>query len=246
MATIEIQVPTALSDITLEQYLQYEALPENLNDIDRATETIFIFTPLSRGEVSNLSMSDRTAILRMLRQMIGTREHELILHGKLEGVSVSFVPNLDNITLGEFIDIEKYQSDAKNWAMLMQVLYRPLVEHQPLDKYKVLTYEQTLELQLDYSKITMDMVFGALVFFLRFRERLNQLYPEVFEPNAETTQHQHDFGVKWGWFGVIVELSEGDIRRVDEVSRVPIHQALIWLAYKADQAKLQNKLINKR
>ena len=165
MATIEIQVPTALSDITLEQYLQYEALPENLNDIDRATETIFIFTPLSRGEVSNLSMSDRTAILRMLRQMIGTREHELILHGKLEGVSVSFVPNLDNITLGEFIDIEKYQSDAKNWAMLMQVLYRPLVEHQPLDKYKVLTYEQTLELQLDYSKITMDMVFGALVFF---------------------------------------------------------------------------------
>ena len=185
MATLEIQVPNNLSDITLSQYLDFEALPSDLSEYALQNEMITIFTDLSRTQVMALKMSERHNIVSLLKSAIGRTDQDLVHKGTLEGVEIGFVPNLDNISIGEFIDIEKYQSDSKQWANLMRVLYRPIVEKQRPDRYSVMSYQETLDLELDYSQITMDLVFGSLVFFCDLGSDLVNSILKSLNPTAK-------------------------------------------------------------
>ena len=48
---------------------------------------------------------------------------------------------------------------------------------------------------------------------------------------------------RWGWYQSIYELAQGDVRRFDEVTELPLHQCLTMLWYLKDKAALENKLI---
>ena len=41
-------------------------------------------------------------------------------------VEFGFIPKLDNISLGEFVDLDSYMSDWDNMHKAMAVLYRPV------------------------------------------------------------------------------------------------------------------------
>lgn len=83
---------------------------------------------------------------------------------------------------------------------------------------------------------------------MRFRERLTELYPEVFSgsegeglANAGVTA----FAKKWGWYGFIYGLTNGDILKVDDVVKLPIHKTLLWQSYVLDLQEVQNTEIKK-
>lgn len=161
---MDILIPNELKDVRLAQYVEFDALPEDLNPVDKETEIIHIFSKLSRALIRKMSMKSRSEILRLLTAALGEEDHALVLTTELEGLTLGFVPNLDQLTLGEFVDLETYQKDTKDWDKVMRVLYRPVTEMRK-DKYEVMSYEEALKLDLDYSKLSMDVVFGALVFF---------------------------------------------------------------------------------
>jgi hypothetical protein len=76
-------------------------------------------------------------------------------------------------------------------------------------------------------------------FFLRFADKLVQFYPELFEGGGSASQHQANFGKKWGTYATIVELAENDILRFDKVVEEELEKCLLFLAYKADKAQLE-------
>jgi hypothetical protein len=154
-------VPTSLKDITLYQFLEYEALPETLSDTDRAVQTISIFCGLTTMEVKKLPML-------VLQQALSRIEQALSEDAKLEltfmhnEVLYGFIPNLDLISTAEFIDIENYQKERKDLYKLMSVLYRPVIKQEG-KRYDIESYDG--KVNPDFEELSMYHVKSAMVFF---------------------------------------------------------------------------------
>lgn len=156
-----LTVPTSLKDITLFQFLEYEQLPETLSDNDRAIQTISIFCGLITMEVKKLPVV-------VLEKALSKIELALNEDAKLESIitvnqiEYGFIPNLDNISTAEFIDIENYQKERKDLYKLMSVLYRPLIKQEG-KRYDIESYEGRIN--ADFEEISMYHVKSAMVFF---------------------------------------------------------------------------------
>jgi DNA phosphorothioation-dependent restriction protein DptG len=81
---------------------------------------------------------------------------------------------------------------------------------------------------------------GYSVFFYQFAKGLAERYPEVFEGDGATSQHQINFGKKWRSYATIVELANGDVKEIDEVVKEPLEKCLLFLAYRADKNQLEH------
>ena len=82
---------------------------------------------------------------------------------------------------------------------------------------------------------------GSTFFFQNFVGGLEEKYPELFDGvSSETSQHSYNFGKKWKSYSTIVELANGDIRLMDDITELPLEKCLLFLAYKADKALLES------
>jgi hypothetical protein len=89
---------------------------------------------------------------------------------EVKGKRYGFHPNLDEITLGEFADIETFiKSDIeKNLPELMAILYRPIVEENN-DVYTIKAYDGDISIRAEEMKqMSAEQVQSALVFFWNF------------------------------------------------------------------------------
>jgi hypothetical protein len=80
------------------------------------------------------------------------------------------------------------------------------------------------------------------VFFSQFANGLNERYPELFDGEGVSSQHQYNFGRKWRSYSTIFELAEGDIEKIDRIVEEPLEKCLLFLAYKADKNQLETLL----
>jgi hypothetical protein len=83
---------------------------------------------------------------------------------------------------------------------------------------------------------------------LQFRNRLGELYQEVFsggEAEGLSNAGVSAFSKKWGWYGLIHGLTGGDILKADAVVCLPLHKALLWQSYILDLQEVQNTEIKK-
>ena len=159
---IEINVPTSLSEITLRQYQKFlkiaEENPEG-NFLDAKMIEIFCGIPLS--DSYKLKMSSVTAIIDILTDMLEVRPNH-VERFKLNGVEYGFIPDLDEMSLGEYIDLDNNASKWENMHIAMNVLYRPVVISK-VGKYNIEEYTiSNPEKMLD---MPLDAALGSLFFF---------------------------------------------------------------------------------
>ena len=96
----------------------------------------------------------------------------LVMHFYLNNIQYGFIPNLDDMTLGEYIDLDTYSADYDNIEVAMNVLYRP-VKKKVLDKYTIEDYNpDNKDKMLD---MPMDAVISSLFFFLNLGMELSKI-----------------------------------------------------------------------
>ena len=88
-------------------------------------------------------------------------------------------------------------------------------------------------------------------FFLSFRDGISASYLELYtESDEEGEQHnvsaQGGFGAKWGWYQSIYGLAQGDVRRFDEITALPLHQCLTFLAFEKEKNEIEAAMIKKQ
>ena len=159
---IEINVPTSLNEITLGQYQKYLKIAENNPDgnfLDAKMIEIFCGIPLS--ESYKLKMSSVTAILDILNELLNQEPHH-IQRFKINDVEYGFAPDLDELSLGEYIDLDNSVSSWEQMHVAMNVLYRP-IKVSKVGKYNIEEYD------VNNPEEMKDMPLGAAigsVFFL--------------------------------------------------------------------------------
>ena len=168
---MKIQVPTHINDITLEQYQRFALI--NTEEQDKEFfmfKTIEIFCGVDIALVSKMRLKDAESIsnevLEVLQQNVPfTNKFEL------EGVKYGFIPDLQAISLGEFIDLEEGLSKDKDFHKAASVMFRPIVKEFG-ELYTIDGYEASTEMHHVMKQAPVGVIRAAIVFFYNIAKEL--------------------------------------------------------------------------
>lgn len=164
---LEINIPQSLDDITLKQYREYEKiLNSNKNDANSERfiylKMVEIFCGLSYEYASKMRLTDFERIVSKLVDVL-IKKPKLVTKFKMGDTTFGFIPDLEDITYGEFVDLDTYIHDMDNIEKAMAVLYRPIAEEHK-EKYLIDEYKGDLFHEAMLG-MPMSAVVSSVVFF---------------------------------------------------------------------------------
>ncbi len=185
---INIKIPTSLKDITLRQYKKYLKLQDTVKDPRFLNaKMIEIFCNVSLENVMLLKLSDSAEIVTKLSNMFEEKP-ALITRFELNKVDYGFHPELDSLTLGEYIDLDTYVGDWENMEKAMNVLYRPVIVKLK-NKYNIEDYRVgTDAILLD---MPMDAVMSSIFFLWNLGLDLSKTMTNSLEEGEQETLTQY-------------------------------------------------------
>lgn len=187
---MKILIPQTLADITLGQFQKYNELikREDLSDIELNRRKIHLFTGLDYASVANIKQYDAKEILETIDNALNlTVEFEPRF--KMGDIEFGFIPNLDDITQGEFIDISTYGTEVETMHNLMAVLFRPIKNKDLLGNYEIISYQGTKQYADIMKAMPMSIVNGALVFFSNLASEL-VIYTQKYMTQEQAKDQQ--------------------------------------------------------
>lgn len=177
---LELKVPQKLEAIKLRQYQEYLKIQKDNKDTEDNgnflnSKCIQIFCGLTLKESYNLPVKMFDGVLNQ----IGTCFEEktpLIKEFSMTGsndVEVSFgmIPSLDEMTFGEYVDLENFISDWDTMHKAMAVLYRP-IKYNNNGKYLIEDYDGSDRYWEVMKDAPVNVSLGAMVFFYRLGKKL--------------------------------------------------------------------------
>tara|TARA_R110000796_G_scaffold99261_1_gene207293 strand:- start:4 stop:657 length:654 start_codon:yes stop_codon:yes gene_type:complete len=178
---LEINVPTSLDEITLGQYQKYLKIAEENPDGNFLhAKMIEIFCGIPLSDSYKLKVSSVEAIVDILNDLLDSKPTH-VEQFVMNGVTYGFIPDLDDMSLGEYIDLDNNASKWEEMHVAMNVLYRPVKDIRK-EKYNIVDYTTT---NPDKMKDTpMSAVTGSLFFFLNLGLELSE-HTILYSSNQE-------------------------------------------------------------
>ena len=180
---IQINVPESLHEITLGQYQEYLEAQEKIDDdYQLGSRMIEIFCNIPVKDVFQFRMSHITSIQKTLIKIFEHKTETLINRFKVHDIEFGFIPSLDEMTFGEYVDIDTYIKDWKQMHKAMAVLYRA-IDTKHKDRYSIVAYDGK---ETDIMKdMPLSVCFSSIVFFYSLGIELSQImmgYMEMMTP----------------------------------------------------------------
>ena len=158
---LDITIPTDLSEITLRQYKHFLKIQKSQDDENfLSAKIIEIFCKVKLEDVMQIKFNDSDYIVSTLTEMFEQKPN-LVTKFKLNNKEYAFHPQLDDLTLGEYIDLDTFIGDWENIEKAMAVLYRPVV-NKLKDKYTIEEYKVGRD--ADMLDMPMDAVLSSIFF----------------------------------------------------------------------------------
>lgn len=175
-----IKVPSTLDEITLKQYQEFIKAQENSNDDEFiAMKMVSIFCKIEMSEVTKIAYSSIIDIVQHLNTLFATK-HELVRRFTLGGVEFGFIPDLENISFGEYIDLESNLTSFDTMHKAMAVMYRPIVKEQK-NRYEIEKYESSITYAEVMEFAPVNIAISAQVFFWSLGKELLQATMDYLE-----------------------------------------------------------------
>ena len=161
---MKIQVPTHINDMTLEQYQKF-ALIDDTDQEFAIHKTIEIFCGIDIQKVAKMRLKDAEELSKELLEVLDTNtsfENQFTL----DGVKYGFIPDLEKMTLGEYIDLEDGLKDPKQYHKAMAVMFRP-IKKEFGKLYTIEPYEASQQMHHIMKNAPLGTTSAAIVFFWR-------------------------------------------------------------------------------
>jgi hypothetical protein len=160
---LKVVVPTDLSEITLEQYQRFARLEGDEEFLTHKMLEVFCNVPLSK--LPNVKFKSLSGIVNRLNGMFATKP-SLKQEFTIGGQTFGFIPNLEDITFGEYVDLDNYMADTQDLHKTMAILYRPITQRAG-KRYDIEQYESAEKYSDLMKQAPLDVVLGATLFFYR-------------------------------------------------------------------------------
>jgi hypothetical protein len=175
---ITIKIPSTLNEITLRQYKKFLEISK-INQDQRFlnAKMIEIFCGVNLEEVMRLNLRDSEEIVGLVSKLFDLKP-QLVKKFKIDKTEYGFHPELDELTLGEYIDLDNFISDWDNMEKAMNVLYRPVLVKLK-DKYSIEDYR--VETAPNVLDMPMDAVMSAIFFLWNLGIELSRIMTNSLE-----------------------------------------------------------------
>ena len=176
------------SDVTLEKWISLIDL-EAGSKTKEAEETIATLSDIPRKLIKELSIRDVAIIMKKLSELQNRQDTVLTKVIEIDGIEYGMHPNLDDITLGEYADIETFIKGGleKNMPELMSVLFRPVIERKN-EVYTIAAYDGDITIRAEtMKKMSAEQVQSTLFFFYNFVIGFSKIMPSFL---IEQTQEK--------------------------------------------------------
>jgi hypothetical protein len=180
-----VKVAENLSSITIEQYVEFTKV-QDLQENELAYHLIKIFTDAKDPREIPYQTAGR-----IVEHLVAVLDSKPTFVQKFthKGRKYGFIPNLQKMSMGEFVDIDNSLGDWSKLSRLMSVLYRPITE-EGSGLYRIEKYEHTHE---EFNDLPVSIAAGAQVFFWTIAKDLLTVLKSSLESQTQTpykTSHQ--------------------------------------------------------
>lgn len=166
---VKVILPESARELTIEQYQKF--LKVQGDETFTMLKALEIFANIPLKVAYAMKADDIMDIGNSIFTMIGAK-HPLTRRVTFRGRAYGFVPNLEEMSFGEYIDLDTYLADMDMLHKTIGVLYRPITKEKG-DLYEVEPYNGTD----GYSDFPLDVALGATLFFYRLSNKLLKSTP---------------------------------------------------------------------
>lgn len=167
---IEIIVPETWADVSLKTYQKYNSRISNLEDEDEIVlGSISALCNIPIDIIKRLKVKDIKTLYKRLSKLISVPVNKEVFDKiEIKGVKYGFHPNLDELTMGEFVDLEEQTKDGVDgFHNVLAILYRPITEEKG-NNYNIEPYNEShIKNASLFQELSIDVVNGVMVFFYR-------------------------------------------------------------------------------
>ena len=181
---IELTIPTSLNEIKLAQYQKFLSIVKDNEESEFLQQKMVqIFCGIDLKDVASIRYKDVVEINQNINNLL-TKENKFIQRFKMGGVEFGFIPNLDEMSTGEYMDLDAYITDWETMHNAMAVLYRPITNKLGT-KYNIEEYKGSVTYSDVMRHAPLDVVLGAMVFFYNLGNDLLSSTINYLEKNQE-------------------------------------------------------------
>ena len=164
---MQFTIPLKYADLTLGQLVTIQTEPDKLKRVAACAN--IKLEDLRAAPLNDVNEADKH--LRLISEE-ETGKHLRVI--TLEGKEYGFIPNWQEFTLGEWIDIEDYSDDFwNNSAKIMSILYRPILRRQG-ESYTIEKYTAKEDSEV-FNQLPADLFGGCIIFFLTSKRKLQSI-----------------------------------------------------------------------
>jgi len=228
MKKLKIDIPKSLRGITLKEYQRFYKLSEDKDAQDPEflnLKMLEVFCGLTLKEAYNMKLTDFNFVINHLNELF-KEDTPMISRFSLKDpngteVEFGFIPKLDSISLGEFVDLDTYMADWSDMHKAMAVLYRPIT-FEKRGMYLIEDYESSDKYSEVMKDMPIDIALGAVVFFYRLGKELSvylagYLQKEAQKEDSELRQTLAENGVGISQFMQSLKATSSNLKKLQNL-----------------------------
>ncbi len=225
-----MKLPKSWNDISVEQFIELRSL--NNEDFDSLfsyeIECLSILTDIDVDEFDDMEIDELSKIVKQVTFI--KKQPSNIFKNEINNLTYI---GLDNLKLGEFIDLEYYFANdyVKHLTYISSVLYRK----SKLSEWEEVVYEDysfNIEKRKEqFNDLPITSIYGIIAEYIKFRENFLKVYENLFNPifdedeldEAELDeedlkeQEAEDKINRWSWEHTLYNLANEDVTKIKDV-----------------------------
>lgn len=161
---VDITVPESIAEIPLLNYQKFLKVQKSSDDQEFiAQKMIEIFCGIELKDVAKIKLTDMNNLVEHFNKIFSAKP-VFYQRFKLKEMEFGFIPNLEDISWGEYIDLEHHLNDWEQFHKAMAVMYRPITKTHK-DKYDIAPYTASEDWHELMKFMPMEIAISARVFF---------------------------------------------------------------------------------
>lgn len=170
---VQIKVPTDLNEIPLKHYQDFLSVQKNSSDEEFvAQKMVEIFCGIRLIEVAKIKLTSLNELIAHFTKLF-EQTPKFTPTFKIGDIEFGFIPELEEITFGEYVDLDSHLQSWDNFHKAMAVLYRPIKTRRG-EKYDIKDYDPNVDMQELMRFAPLDVCISASLFFWTLESELLQ------------------------------------------------------------------------
>ena len=170
---VQIKVPSTLNEIPLKHYQDFLSVQKNSSDEEFvAQKMVEIFCGIRLIEVAKIKLTSLNELIAHFTKLF-EQTPKFTPTFKIGEIEFGFIPELEEITFGEYVDLDSHLQSWDNFHKAMAVLYRPIKTRKG-EKYDIKDYDPNVDMQELMRFAPLDICISASLFFWTLESELLQ------------------------------------------------------------------------